>query len=389
MTVVFIILIIIAIYPYVLYPLLGCCIVGIKKIFVKTKVIANDELPDVTLLITAYNEEHAVEEKIKNIFELEYPNQKLKICWVTDGSTDRTPEIVAQYPQFQLLHENERRGKVHAMQRAILEVKSPIIVFCDANTYLNSKSIQYIANSFNDCKVGAVAGEKQVFYGTYDKAATAGEGIYWKYESTLKKIDSAIYTVVGAAGELFAIRKDLFESVPDDTILDDFLITLKIASKGYKIKYEPKAIASEYGSANVKEEMKRKIRIAAGCFQVMARNPWLFNIFKHPLLTFQFISHKFMRWVTTPLLLLILLPFNIILACFYPSTLSISILVLQLIFYSFAILGYIIQEKNIQFKILFIPYYFFMANIAQFQGFFRFVKGKSTVKWERAERVKK
>lgn len=396
MITVFVALIVIAVYPYIIYPILGYCIIVIKKILISNNKTENTEanssnttLPHITLLITAYNEENFVDEKIKNIFELNYPSEKLEICWVTDGSTDKTPDIIAQYPQFKLLHQKERKGKVHAMQRAILEIDSPIIVFCDANTYLNKNAIKHIAQSFNNKKVGAVAGEKQVFYNMYDKASIAGEGFYWKYESALKKMDSKIYTVIGAAGELFAIRKELFEAVPNDTILDDFLITLKIASKRYKIEYAPEAIASEFGSADVKEEMKRKIRIAAGCFQVVVRNLWLFNVFKTPVLTLQFVSHKFMRWAITPLLMLILLPFNVVLAYFYQTPFILATLGIQLIFYTLTLLGYIIQDKNIQLKILFIPYYFFVTNAAQFRGFFRFLKGKSTVKWERAERVSK
>ena len=193
---------------------------------------------------------------------------------------------------------------------------------------------------------------------------------------------------MGAAGELFAIRKELFEPVLNDTILDDFVISLNVVKKGYRIAYEPAAIASEYGSANVQEEMKRKIRIAAGGFQVIARHGWLFNIFKNPIFVIQFISHKFMRWVVTPILLIILIPLNIYTIVLNPSNQLLQlILILQLLFYIFSFIGYLIQGKSIRNKILFLPYYFFMANLAQFKGFVRFVKGNSSVKWDRSERI--
>lgn len=385
---IFTILLIIAIYPYVLYPILGLILVFIKRIFVKKTPLLNTELPEITLLITAYNEEQFVEDKIKNTLQLEYPSDKLNVVWVTDGSTDNTPQIVKKYPQFKLMHSSERNGKVHAMQRAVVEVTTSIIVFCDANTQLENDSLIHIANQFSDNSVGAVSGEKRVCSDLKDTAAPAGEGLYWKYESLIKQIDSNLYTAVGAAGELFAIRKELYEPVPNDTILDDFLITLKIAGKGYRIAYEPKAAASEYGSANVTEEMKRKIRIAAGSFQVLSRNPWLFNVFKNPILVFQFISHKFMRWIVTPLLMVLLLPMNIVLLWYNSHNLFLWIvLILQILFYLLSYTGYLIQGKSIRNKVLFVPYYFFMANLAQFKGLLRFFKGNTSVKWDRSERI--
>jgi biofilm PGA synthesis N-glycosyltransferase PgaC len=389
-TTLFFVLLFIAVYPYIIYPLIGIVIVCLKRILTSNKKHFSSELPHISLLIAAYNEELFIEQKIKNTQELDYPAEKLSVIIVTDGSTDKTPEIVAKHTGFIHLHQPERNGKIHAMQRGITHVTSEIIVFCDANTFLNKDALKHIAHTFQNPTVGCVSGEKRVMSDAKDSAAPAGEGFYWKYESWLKKLDSKIYTVVGAAGELFAIRRSLYEEIPNDTILDDFLITLKIARKGYRINYEPLAVASEYGSVNVEEEMKRKIRISAGCFQVVYRNFWLLNIFKHPVLAFQFISHKFMRWLITPILMTILLPLNIIIALLYPTnSLILVMLALQIMFYIMALTGYFAQHKTIKHKFLFFPYYFIMANLAQFMGLARFVKGNTSVKWERAERVTK
>ncbi len=388
---IFIVLLLIAAYPYIIYPIIGCVIVCIKRLFSSNKKHHySTENKTITLLIAAYNEELFINEKIKNTKELDYPKDKFKVIFVTDGSDDKTPEIVSAHKEFIHMHLNERRGKIHAMHRGVLQADSEIVVFCDANTYLNSDSLKHISNAFANPKVGCVSGEKRVISDEKDSAAPAGEGFYWKFESFLKKIDSELYTAVGAAGELFAIRRELYEEIPNDTILDDFLITLSIVKKRYKIKYEPRAIASEYGSVSVKEEMKRKYRISAGCFQVLFRNPWLINIFKYPVVAFQFISHKLMRWLTTPLIIAILIPYNIALAVIYPNnTLIITLLILQGLFYLFSIIGYFVQHLNLKNKFIFIPYYFTMANIAQFVGLWRFIKGNTNVKWERAERIKK
>jgi len=270
------ILLIVGIYPYLIYPILGLGIVIIKSI-VKRLVgrkpnTLQSTIPSVTLLVAAYNEEDHILEKISNTFQLNYPKEKFKVIFITDGSSDKTPELVAQYPQFQLLHEPERKGKIHAIQRAMKHVESEIVVFCDANTRLNPDAIHFIVEAFNDPTVGCVAGRKVVISDTVDTAAPAGEGFYWKFESYLKWLDDRIYTTVGAVGELFALRRELYEPVPEDTILDDMCLSLSVVKKGYRIKYEPRALASEYGSVNVAEEMKRKIRIAAGGFQLACRN---------------------------------------------------------------------------------------------------------------------
>jgi len=211
-------------------------------------------------------------------------------------------------------HLPQRSGKIGAMNRGMKFVKTPIVVFCDANTMLGRESVRRIVNLFSDPKVGCVSGEKRIFGKEKDAAAGAGEGLYWKYESKLKKWDAELYSVVGAAGELFAIRTELFEEVERDTLLDDFIISLRVAQKGYTIQYDPEAYAIETASSNVKEELKRKIRISAGGIQSVIRLGSLLNIFKYGTLSFQYISHRVLRWTLAPLSLLFLIPTGLILA---------------------------------------------------------------------------
>ncbi|MDA9564211.1 glycosyltransferase family 2 protein, partial [Flavobacteriales bacterium] len=203
--------------------------------------------------------------------------------------------------------------------------------------------------------------------------------------SILKKLDYKLYSAVGAAGELFSIRTELHQEIEGDTVLDDFIISLRIAQKGYKIAYEPMAFASENPSSSISEEMKRKIRISAGGIQSIVRLAGLFNFFKFGILTFQYVSHRVLRWTLTPLALLLLLPVNLLLAI--ESEVYTYMFVAQMVFYVLALLGWYLENRQIKVKILFIPFYFFFMNMCVFLGFFRFVKGRQSVLWERAQRA--
>lgn len=349
------------------------------------------DLPTVTFIVAAYNEEDWISEKLKNCFELDYPKNKIHYFFVTDGSNDRTPGIIENFPvpegiQLSLYHQDERRGKIAAVERVMEFVKTPIVIYTDANTVVNQQAVRNIVRHYADPKVGAVAGEKRISLEDKAQASGAGEGIYWKYESTLKKWDSELYSVVGAAGELFSIRTSLYEPVPKDTIIEDFFMTLRIAQRGYRVIYEPGAYAAETSSASVKEELKRKIRIAAGGIQAIIRLAPLLNIFKYGVLTFQYISHRVLRWTLAPLALPLLLITNIILAQ-SGSTFYQFILIGQITFYLLAVIGLVMERRQLKFKAFFVPYYFCMMNYAVYRGFGRIMTGRQSVLWERAKRA--
>ncbi len=386
--IIFWILLAIIFYTYIGYGMVLFIMIRVKRLFKKKKplTIREDELPEVTLLIAAYNEQDYVKAKVENTQSLNYPTEKLHQIWVTDGSNDATPNLLAEYKNIEVLHKPERNGKIAAMNRAVKYVKSPIVIFSDANTLLGKESIRKIAEMFADPKTGCVSGEKRIFNADSEAASAAGEGIYWKYESALKRWDAELYSAVGAAGELFAIRTELFNEVEPDTLLDDFIISLRVAMQGYKIDYDPEAYAIETASANVKEELKRKIRIAAGGIQSIVRLYPLLNIFKYGMLSFQYISHRVLRWTITPLALVLLLLINIVLA--FNSTLFLVILGLQVLFYLSAFIGWKLENKKLKVKIFFIPYYFFIMNYAVFMGFGRYLRNSQSVNWERAQRAK-
>jgi cellulose synthase/poly-beta-1,6-N-acetylglucosamine synthase-like glycosyltransferase len=382
----------IIIYTYVGYGILLFVIIKIRRFFKignKFEIDSSYE-PEVTLFIAAYNEKDFVKAKMKNTSALEYPKEKINIIWVTDGSNDGTPDLLKGYPNTTVHHLDERNGKIGAMNRGMDFVQTPIVIFSDANTNLGKESIRRIVNLFNNPKVGCVSGEKRIVDKESDVASGAGEGMYWRYESQLKKWDAELYSVVGAAGELFAIRTKLYRHVEKDTLLDDFMISLRVAQDGYTIQYDPEAYAIETASANVKEELKRKIRISAGGIQSIVRLRSLLNIFKYGTLSFQYISHRVLRWSLTPLCLVLLIPvlslitinegafsFNLFAIFFW----------LQVLFYSAALLGWFLEHKETRVKILFIPYYFFIMNLSVVLGFFRYMKKSQSVNWERAKRA--
>lgn len=378
-------------YSYLGYGIVLFALIKLRRLFgLGKKFEGNEEyLPEVTLFVAAYNEKDYLEEKVANSRDLNYPKELVTQLWVTDGSDDGTPDLLKKYKDVTVLHEPARNGKIAAMNRGMKHVKTPIVIFSDGNTNLGKESIQEIVKLFRNPKVGCVSGEKRIYSKDADSAAGAGEGMYWKYESQLKKWDAELYSVVGAAGELFAIRTELWQEVEKDTLLDDFMISLRVAMKGSTIQYNPEAYAIENASANVKEELKRKIRISAGGIQSVVRLAPLLNFFKYGTLSFQYISHRVLRWTLTPLLLLLIIPANLILAI-NEGLFSFGIFSLlfwgQVVFYIAALLGWLLEHRQIRLKILFIPYYFFIMNLSVFLGFNRYLKGNQSVNWERAKR---
>lgn len=383
---IFWICIFIVFYSYVGYGIVIYILVNIKNKFTTNVKYDLQFEPEVTLVVPCFNEADYIEDKIKNSLLLDYPQNKLKLIFISDGSSDDTHERIKKYPTIVALHENERSGKAVAMNRAMKFVTTPIVAFCDANTILNKEAIRELVKHYKDPHVGAVTGEKRIISTNKEGASTAGEGIYWKYESLLKKLDSDFYSVVGAAGELMSYRTVLYKELPLDTLLDDLMQSMQIALNGYRVIYEKNAWAAETASASVKEELKRKIRISAGAWQSMLRLGKAFNPFHNFKLFFAFISHRVLRWTLAPFSLLILIIINILLLK-SGNIIYTTFFFMQIAFYALALLGWNLENKKIKVKVLFVPYYFFIMNLCVFLGLFRFLKGNQSVSWERAKRA--
>lgn len=376
----------IIIYTYALYPLILYFLNFLKK---KDYNNSKDEInyPEVTLVILAYNEERFIEQKVKNCNELIYPKNKLNILWVTDGSDDNSNKILEEKYNQKVLHKPERKGKINAMNRAVNYISTPIIIFTDANTEINNTSIIKIIEQYeSDKNVGCVAGEKRIYIEEKESASVAGEGIYWKYESFIKNLESKLGSTIAAAGELFSIKRDLYTQIPDDTILDDLVLSFNVIKQGYKIKYTSDAYSYEKGTKTIKDELKRKIRIAAGNFQTLFRMPELLNFFKYRFISLEYISHKVLRWTLVPIAFPVIFIANIIILLKMYNIFFLITLVIQIFFYLFSLIGFLFNKKETKFKFLFIPFYILLMNFAMYKGFMLFLKKKQTVLWEKVER---
>jgi cellulose synthase/poly-beta-1,6-N-acetylglucosamine synthase-like glycosyltransferase len=273
------------------------------------------------------------------------------------------------------------------MNRGILHTTTPYVIFTDANTMMNSPALREMVQFFSDSRVGCVAGEKRISEAHVDKAVGAGEGLYWKYESLIKMLESETGSAVGAVGELFAIRRELYEPVSEDSLLDDFTISLKIACKGYQVKYAPEAWGVETASISVTEEMKRKVRIATGGMQTLFRMTSLLNPFRHGLLSFKYISHKVLRWTLVPFCFPLVFILNAAIL-FQPGRPDFYLVffILQCIYYLLVIAGAVLHNVRLRLKAIFAPYYLLVMNYAVVVGILHFITGKYSVNWQKARR---
>ena len=390
MKIVFWIALFIVFYTYIGYGILLYIIIRLKRLLkgvpFQPAMPADEDLPTMTLMICAYNEEDVVEEKMSNTLALDYPKDKFCIMWVTDGSNDHTNELLKAYPEVDIVFSPERKGKTAALKHGLRELKTRYVAFTDANTMINSGALREIARLFSDPTVGCVSGEKRVAARKAGEMAAEGEGLYWKYESTLKRWDSELYSAMGAAGELYAIDPKLCREVPDEALLDDFMLSMYVVQAGKRIAYTPDAFAREYGSANLHEESKRKRRIAAGGLQSIWWLRSMLNPLKQPLVTFQYVSHRVLRWSITPIAMVVLLLVNIALVAMGAGPFYTVMLILQAIFYLMALAGWLQNRFGYKNKLLYTAYYFVFMNFNVFRGMsYLRTHGKSGA-WEKAKR---
>lgn len=360
----------IILYTFVGYPVL----VGLLSRWRRNPIDRQPITPHVSLVIPAYNEEDVIARKLENSLELDYPPNRLEVVVVTDGSDDGTVDIVAGYADkgVQLHHRPLREGKAAAINRVVPLVSGEVLVFSDANTMLDQGSMKALVRSFADPEVGAVSGEKQVQGG--------GEGLYWRYESFLKSCDSALSSVMGAAGEFFAVRRDLFRPTEEDALIEDFVLSLRLVEDGWRVAYESQAVAREQSSPTLGGDWRRRTRIAAGGFQAIARLRGLLHP-KHGWVAWQYLSHRVMRWAATPFLL----PFAYITNGMLVGNLFYrALFVGQSLFYVAALVGYLLSLFNKRSGPLHAVFYFCFGNAAALAGFWRYITGRQPIAWAKA-----
>ncbi|MBC7236107.1 MAG: glycosyltransferase family 2 protein [Chloroflexi bacterium] len=337
--------------------------------------------PSVTVLVAAYNEAECIGAKIENTLALDYPADRLELLVVTDGSDDATSEIVggyaARYANVRLAHRPERRGKAHALARAFPLANGEILLFSDANSLFAADILRHMVRHFADPEVGGVGGAKRMI--GLEGVPGQGESLYWRYESFLKACDSALSSVMGVPGEVWAARRVAYRPVEADTILEDFVASLRLVEDGWRVVFEPRAIAYEAASPSLRAEWERRVRNSAGGWQAFFRLPGMLR-HRNPWVTFQYLSHRMLRWMVTPSLFVLLLLSNLCLAgrSFYAAT-----LLAQALFYLLAGLGWLLARRGQQIRWLLAPFYIIMLNAAALVGAWRFLRGRQGAVWQK------
>lgn len=365
-------------YHYMGYPLFLALLSKVRK----RPVTQGDITPPVSLVVLAYNEDAVISDKIRNCLLLDYPQDRLEIIVVTDGSEDSTPEIVRSYKgeRVFLLHDPDRRGKSAAINRGVEEASGDILVFSDANAFYSVDALRKLIRNFNDLKVGAVSGRKTIL-GT-QVAITRSEGLYWWYESIVKYMESNLSSTVGVVGEMMAIRRSLFTPIPTNVINDDAFMMQKVLRQDYRVIYEPEAVCWEVSAQSMEAEILRRQRINAGRFQLLLRvRLWPWN---QPFVLFQLISHKFLRLFLPLFMIGALLGNGAAVVFLATPNLMRWLFVAQSAFYGLALLGWTGERLGRQWRVPMLAYYITGNSLTSVQGFLQYICGKQTVMWEKA-----
>ncbi len=355
-----------------------------------------EELPTITLLIAAFNEEKVIAQKIENSLKLDYPHDKFQVLVMDDGSDDRTQEIIKKYVDrgVELAYNPPRRGKMAAINRAIIQARGEIVLFSDASNLYATDVLREIVIPFADSRVGAVVGARTIDAG--EGGLGESEGLYWKYESFIQKNESILGCCTGIIGEILALRRNLFIPPPDGIINDDFFMGMQVAKQGYRIAYAPKARSFEVISTEVQDGIERRSRIIAGRYQAIAHAdrllPW-----NRPFVVWQVISHKFMRPLV-PIFMIIVLFVNL-LALIFPSNTDVLkplflanpynwiLFSLQGLFYLIALGGNFFEKYKVGWlRVLYVPVFLLNSNWAALRGLYRYLSGKQTTHWVKTSR---
>jgi len=361
-------------YTYVGYSF----IILLLSLFLNRSVRKEEIYPRVTFLITAYNEEQSIAAKLKNTLHLDYPGEKLEVIVASDGSTDSTDTVVNQFhDKGVILNRVEGRvGKTETQNQSVAKATGDIIIFSDATTNYIKDAIKKVVQNYADPQVGAVSGRYEYVNPT-GAAVGLGTVLFWKYENLIKRLQTQIRTITGCCGCIYSVRRDLYEPLPRD-IISDLVEPLKILEKGYRIAFEPEAVAYEETTETAKEEFGMRVRVISRGMNGLWYMRNLFNPFKYGFISFQLFSHKVLRWMI-PFMLPLLLISNLFLMgqTFYKLS-----LIIQILFYIGALGGYLLDRMGKKAKLLAIPLYYCVVNAASIAAFFRTIFGKKAIVWE-------
>ena len=375
-------------YSYFLYPCILFALYSISQIRRdcqylsgrrdrRINTLRNEELPSVSLVIAAYNEERRLPDRIINIRDLEYPKNKLEVIIVSDGSDDRSNEILAEASDEQIhaVLLPSRKGKANALNVGVAQATSDILIFSDAATLFTADSIQKLVRHFSDSKVGVACGLLK-FRATAESQQT--EGVYWKYETIIRLMEARFGATMTASGALYALRRQCFEPLSSDTVIEDFVVPMRARQLGYSVIFDPEVTAIEYAAPSVSGEFTRRVRLAVGSFRAMGE---LIRVRMDFMTRLAFLSHKLLRWMV-PFFLITLLLSNTFLVKAVPYRVA---LLTQSLFYLWAFVGYMFREqmKRIRFGLL--GYFWLAMNIAFLVGFWKYLFGRQDSAWKRVE----
>jgi cellulose synthase/poly-beta-1,6-N-acetylglucosamine synthase-like glycosyltransferase len=335
----------------------------------------------VALVIAAFNEERVIAAKIENALSLDHDPGKYQVVVVADGSSDRTAEIARgfQDPRVICLHEPERRGKSHALNRAVAASDVDVLVLSDANNFYSRNALRALVARLREPGVGGATGAKKIIE-SRERAASGGDGLYWRYESKIKLAESRLGGTVTADGEIFALRRADFHPIPSSVINDDMYLTFRLVDAGKRVVYEPAAVAVEEASITIREDFNTKVRMIAGGMQSL-RSEWR-TVFGSGWFSLKFASHKLLRWLM-PLVLITLLATSGLLS---GRPLYGALFLAQVLFYLLAALGWLLNSRNSRPVFAYVPFYFVAMNFAAAGGLWRFLRGRHSVLWSKAAR---
>ena len=365
-------------YVYFGYPLL----LEVLGIIRRRDVNKKDTIPFISVIIAAYNEESTITEKLENTLSLDYPKDRLEVVVASDGSTDKTEEIVSRYEnQGVRLLPLSRSGKLIALNQAVKQARGEVLVFTDANAILEERALRELASNFYDPEVGGVCGNQKyrLEQNPNGDCASEGENLYWTYDKWIKQLESKLGSTVAADGSIYAIRKHLFVPISDPAQADDFAISARVVTQGYRLVYEPEAVSYENPPISSDLEFWRKVRVANQSMNGILHLREALNPFKYGFYGIELLSHKVLRYLV-PFFLLIAFVINILLSL--DSDFYKIILLLQILFYVLAFIGYKARNLNLgRVKIFYGPFYFCLANIAVLLGAIYLISGKRITTW--------
>ncbi len=362
------------IYVYAGYPLL----VYLVSIARPREVRRSEITPAVTVLITAYNEEKAIRAKLENTLQIDYDGD-LEILVASDGSTDKTDEIVKEFGAkgVRLFRQEGRMGKTFTQNKAVEKASGEIILFSDATTMYQTDVLRVMLPNFADESVGCVAG-RLIYVDESESAVGKGAKSYWSYETFLKKSESSACSLIGASGCLYAVRRSAYRAMYAEAC-SDFLICTVVFKQGLRSVYEPNAVCTEETNRLTGKEMQMRVRVISQTFTDLWRNREMLNPFRSGFYAIELISHKVLRYAV-PIFLFLMFVSSLLLA--FESGFFEFELAIQVGFYSFALIAWALEKSGRSLGILAIPHYFVLANLASLIGFYKFLRGERYARWE-------